>query len=194
MPPKAKFTKEEVISTAFEIVKENGFEALTARYLGKRLGSSARPIFTVFDGMDEVESGVVERAKSLYNDYVAKGLADAMPFKGVGTQYIKFAVDYPKLFQLLFMAKYDDKRVDGILPVLDDNYREILGAVQNQYVLKRESALRLYRHLWIYTHGIATLCATKTCAFSEEEISGMMTDVFVSLLKRIKEEESYDRN
>lgn len=33
MPPKAKFTKEEVISTALEMVKENGIEVLTARAL-----------------------------------------------------------------------------------------------------------------------------------------------------------------
>ena len=47
MPPKAKFTKEEITEAALNIVQTNGFEALTARELGTRLGSSARPIFTV---------------------------------------------------------------------------------------------------------------------------------------------------
>ena len=48
MPPKAKFTREEIVEAAFSIVKADGFEALTSRALGTRLGSSARPIFTVF--------------------------------------------------------------------------------------------------------------------------------------------------
>ena len=55
MPPKAKFTREEVISAALEIVRANGEEALTARSLGEKLGSSARPVFTLFDSMEEIK-------------------------------------------------------------------------------------------------------------------------------------------
>ena len=54
MPPKAKFKKNEIIETALNIVRTRGFEALTARSLGAELGSSARPIFTVFQSMDEL--------------------------------------------------------------------------------------------------------------------------------------------
>ena len=48
MPPKAKFTKAEIIEAALNIVRADGYEALTSRALGTYLGSSARPIFTVF--------------------------------------------------------------------------------------------------------------------------------------------------
>ena len=48
MPSKAKFTKEEIVKAALNIVRTDGFEALTSRALGIQLGSSARPIFTVF--------------------------------------------------------------------------------------------------------------------------------------------------
>ena len=34
MPPKPKFTKEEVAAAALEIVKQDGVAALTARNLG----------------------------------------------------------------------------------------------------------------------------------------------------------------
>lgn len=54
VPPKAKFTKDEIVSAGLEIVRRDGLEALTARELGNALGSSARPIFTVFNNMDEV--------------------------------------------------------------------------------------------------------------------------------------------
>ena len=46
MPPKPKFTKEEVVEVALKLVSERGIEALTARDLGLQLGSLARPIFT----------------------------------------------------------------------------------------------------------------------------------------------------
>ena len=40
MPPKPKFTVEEVLDAALAIVRESGEEALTARSLGTALNSS----------------------------------------------------------------------------------------------------------------------------------------------------------
>lgn len=76
MPPKAKFTREEIIETAFQLARSDGLEKITARELGKRLGSSARPIFTVFESMEEVKAEVIARAKELYKQYVKKGLQE----------------------------------------------------------------------------------------------------------------------
>ena len=58
MPPKAKFTREEIVQAALGIVREDGIQALTARALGAKLGSSARPIFTIFQSMEEVQQEV----------------------------------------------------------------------------------------------------------------------------------------
>lgn len=188
MPPKAKFTKEEITEAALNIVQTNGFEALTSRELGTRLGSSARPIFTVFKNMDEVQQAVIQSAKTVYKEYVNKGLKEEHPFKGVGTQYILFSVHEPKLFQLLFMTEQSQKPdLSGILPLIEESYEEILLSLQEEYEINEHLAEKLYHHLWIYTHGIATLCATKTCCFTGVEISSMITEVFMSLLKNIKE-------
>lgn len=188
MPPKAKFTKEEIIKAALEIVRSEGFSALTARALGAKLSSSARPIFTVFRSMEEVQQAVVDEAKSLYKEYIQRGLSDTPAFKGVGTQYILFSVNEPKLFQLLFMKEHNDvPELSAVLPIIDENYDEILSSVKDGYGLTRETAEKLYRHLWIYTHGIAALCATKMCRFTGEEISSMMTEVFIGLLNSLKQ-------
>lgn len=184
MPPKAKFSREEIVEGALAVVRAGGVEALTSRALGEKLESSARPIFTVFRNMDEVWQAVVNAAKGLYREYVQRGLAEKPAFKGVGTQYILFSVDEPKLFQLLFMTEQRQvPELTKVLPMIDENYEQILLSVQEGYGVDQAFAEKLYRHLWIYTHGIATLCATGMCCFTGEEISGMMTEVFVSLLK-----------
>lgn len=158
MPPKAKFTKEQIIEAAFHIVKTEGFEALTSRELGTRLGSSARPIFTVFQNMEEVQQAVMEAAKTLYKEYVHKGLKSEHPFKGVGTQYILFAVEEPRLFQLLFMTGQPQiPDLSGVLPLIEESYGEILLSIQKDYGIGEPFAQKLYRHLWIYTHGIAEI-------------------------------------
>ncbi len=188
MPPKAKFTRDEIIQTGLDIVRENGMEALSARSLGTKLGSSARPIFTVFQSMEEVQEEVKKSAKSLYAGYVKKGLGQELAFKGVGAQYILFAMQEPKLFQLLFMTEQKEAPVvASILSKLDDNYEEILLSVQNGYNLSEDKAEQLYRHLWIYTHGIAVLCATNMCIFTAEEINKMIVQVFRGMLKEIEQ-------
>ena len=193
MPPKAKFTKSEIIEAALNIVRTDGYEALTSRALGTCLGSSARPIFTVFKNMEEVQQSMIGAAKALYREYVNKGLAAAHPFKGVGMQYILFSVNESKLFQLLFMREQKQiPDLSGVLPLIDDSYEQILLSIQDEYKICKSSAKKLYHHLWIYTHGIASLCATKMCHFTDEEISTMITEVFMSILKKIKEEENND--
>lgn len=193
MPPRAKFTREEIIEAAFHIVKTDGFEVLTSRALGTHLGSSARPIFTVFKNMDEVQQAVIGAAKTLYKEYVDKGLTREHPFKGVGTQYILFSIQEPKLFQLLFMTEQPNiPDLSGVLPLIEESYEKILLSIQNDYGISEYLAERLYHHLWIYTHGIATLCATKMCRFTSDEISSMITEVCTSILKNIKEYKNDD--
>lgn len=189
MPPKAKFTREEIIEAAFQIARSGGLDMITARELGKRLGSSARPIFTVFENMEEVKAAVVARAKGLYRQYVENGLKKTTAFKGVGIAYITFAIEEPKLFALLFMnagsvmdTGKEQTDVNAILPVIDASYEKILQSVQEPYGLEREAADRIYQHLWTYTHGIATMCATRLCSYTMEEIGDRMTEVFKSLM------------
>ena len=66
MPPKAKFSKEEIIKAAVNLVRTEGAQALTARALGTKLGVSSSPVFTFFQSMDEVRREVLESAKALY--------------------------------------------------------------------------------------------------------------------------------
>lgn len=193
MPPKAKFKREQITQAALEIIRRDGTGGLTARALAEQLGSSACPIFTVFESMDEVKRAAIESAKELYKGYVEKGLTESPAFKGVGKQYIHFAIDEPKLFQLLFMTEQESiPDLENVLPFIDESYDEIFTSITKEYGVTNAHAEGLYRHLWIYTHGIAALCATGVCRFAEQEISEMMTEVFVSLLKKVKEEESRD--
>jgi len=186
MPPKAKFTKKQIVEAGLDIVRNNGIEYLTARALSKKLNSSACPIFTVFQNMEEVQMEVKKSAKELYDEYIKEGLKQTPAFRGVGMQYIIFAIKEPKLFQLLFMTEQkSNPKVNNVLPIIDDNYEEILASVQNGYKLSKSNAEKIYQHLWIYTHGIASLCATNTCKFSAEEIGRLISEIFKGILKEI---------
>lgn len=189
MPPRAKFTREEIIKAALCIVEGEGFDCLTARSLAVKLGSSPRPIFTVFESMEEVQGEVISCARRIYEHYEDEGMDGEHAFKGSGTGYIRFAAEHPKLFQLLFMKEQPSiPNIDSVLISIDNYYEKILNSIQSEYGFGRETAKDIYLHMWIYSHGIATLIATKVCSFSEEEISEMLTDVCAGIIRKYKSE------
>lgn len=187
MPPKPKFTKEEIIAAALELVSQNGIEALTSRDLGKKLGSSARPIFTVFKGMEEVQQEVKRAAMARFDRFAEKAVDYTPAFKQFGMQMVLFANEEPKLFQLLFMTENREaKSFDQVLFDLGTTGQLCIDVIMNDYGLNRPNAILLFRHLWIHTFGIGALCASGTCRFSEAEVNEMLGQDFMAMLMLIK--------
>lgn len=187
MPPKAKFTKKEIIATALNIVKEQGIEALTARSLAKELGSSARPIFTVFASMEEVQAEVRNAAMKVFEAYAEIAGEYTPVFKQIGIQMIQFANREPKLFQLLYMREHNDSKCfEEHLKYLGDTGELCLTVLEREYGLTRKEALALFKQVWIFTYGVCVLCATGACRFKEAEIQEMLSREFVSMLVLIK--------
>lgn len=183
MPPKAKCSREQIIRTAFQIVRRSGMSALSARSLAKALGTSTGPVFTCFDSLEEVQTQVVHMAKQLYAGYIQDGLKQIHPFKGVGMNYIQFAKDEPELFKLLFMSGDETAPPTHFLPTYDDNAHLILDALKNQYGISHDGAKRLYNHMSVYAFGFASLYAQKIYMFTIDDISQMMSELFPALLQ-----------
>lgn len=185
MPPKPKYTKEELVRVALELARESGMEAVVARNLGDKLGVAPSTIFTHFESVEEIRQAVLETARKLYNGYVEEGLRMTPPMKGFGMQYIRFAMEEHNLFMLLFMEKREGvKMVDFI--VNEGHYERIIQAAQTDFSLEREQAERLYHNMFTYAHGIAAMSATGVCSFSMEEIAQMLGMTCRSLLMGMK--------
>lgn len=187
MPPKPKFTREEIIDAALKIAADKGMKALTSRELGAALGSSARPIFTVFKNMDEVLSEVRKAAFERFNDYAKKAENFTPAFKQVGVQMILFAIEQPKLYRILFMSdKIHAKSFEEVFENLGDVAVLCIDYIIKDYGLSYEDAMFLFKNTWIYTYGIGALIATGMCSFSQDEIQDMLSREFTSMLMLIK--------
>ena len=187
MPPKPKFTKEDIIAAALELVSQRGMDALTSRDLGAKLGSSARPIFTVFENMEQVQQQVRAAAMKLFESYALKAMVYPPAFKQVGMQMILFAVEEPKLYQLLFMS--EDSGAGSFAEVfarLGDLGPACVSVLQRDYKLTEEEAMELFQHVWIHTFGIGALCATGMCRFTEGQIIEMLGQDFLAMLFHVK--------
>ena len=176
-------------ATALALAKEEGIGNVTARKLAAKIGCSTQPIFRVYANMGELCGDINQKAAEVFSDYYENYESEVdTPFIHLGLAYIDFAKEESKLFQLLFMRKTSGNiGVNRILPEIDDNYTDILKSITDEYPVSADDAVILYRHLWIYSHGIATLCATSMCRFTEVEIGIMLTEVFKALLtERLK--------
>lgn len=88
MPPKPKFTREEIVASAVDLVSKKGIDYLTTRNLGEWMGSSARPIFTVFNSMDEVIREVRKAATEKFNSYIREIVNFTPAFKEAGVRMV----------------------------------------------------------------------------------------------------------
>jgi len=183
MPPKAKYTKEEIVDIAYEAVRQYGEDFLSARNLASRLGTSTAPIFTAFSSIEEVTRAVADKAKALYNSYISEGLSGELPFKGAGLKYIQFAKDEPQLFRMLFMRDETGEPFSHYFPSEDENESDVRGALERSYHIGEDRAKKIYNHLSVYAHGIAVLYAQGRCIFTDEDVNAMLTEVFSALTK-----------
>ena len=189
MPPKPKFTRDEIAAKALEIIRTQGNSEFTARKLGAALGVSSRPLFTAFKNMEEIRHAAREIAMREFEEFGANYSKDEIPFKKIGMNMIDYAINQPEMFKLIFMEESAKKRtindIMNNLGMLSDASLQIL---KENYGLDNEQAHALFEQVWVYTFGIASLCAMKVCNFTPEEISQRLTSVFMSTLEHIKKQ------
>lgn len=187
MPPKPKFTREEIAATAFQMIKEGGVSSLTARDLGSRMGTSARPIFTLFKNMEEVRQAARALAVEEFMDSIRDCRDYSPAFKRIGMMIVSYGIHEPELFKLLFLQEHP-KGTSFEQSLLDmDGMDEIcIQLVMQDYGLNRENAELLFQQMWTNSLGLGTMCATGMCDLSEAEIGRRLGIMFTSLMMFIQ--------
>lgn len=186
MPPKVKIAKEEIIRAAYEITRERGIDAVTAKSIALRLNCSTQPVYWVFETMENVRYAVILTAIKEYNTYLLTEIPGLPKYKATGWNYIRFAKDQPELFKLLYMTgRQEDTAISD--SSLDENKDYIISLITREYGLTQKDANDLYVNMWLFSHGIAAMIATKTVKFVDSDISRMLTDAFLGMLRNIEE-------
>ncbi len=187
MPPKAKYSREEIINIAFEMARKKGIEAVVARELGKELGTSSSPIFTAFKNMAELHLEVRKVALREFESYVSDALNYTPAYKYVGMKMVEFAAREPKLFQLVYMREHDQSQsYVGLMDELGDTVDVCIRVIQKDYALSKEEAEVVFRQVWLHTFGICVLVAGRICHFTPQEISEMLSMEFKGVLMLVK--------
>ena len=186
MPPRVKFTKEEIVEAALRVTREGGIDSLTARSLAAELGASTRPMFTYFETVDELKHEVHEAAKGIYKTYIERGLAEPVPFLGVGQNTIRFAREEPELFRLLFLQKPDGAD-GGAAEALAFSQDLVRDSIMGIYKMDAYEADCYYRNLWLIAFSFCAMIAAGECPYTDEQLSAMFTEVSLAVCKAYKD-------
>lgn len=183
MPPKPKYTKEEIVAAAFELTREKGIDAVVAREVGKRLDTSSSPIFTIWNSMDELRAEVRELAKEKYIQYM-DGIFDYTPaFKEFGMRCVRFAADEPNLFRLLFLTKQEEHSpYTRFKQDFEGIFTSLMAEIENQFNLSKSQADELLSQMIIFANGIAAYMITDANSFSKESVSYRISQVCIGIV------------
>lgn len=187
MPPNVKITKEDIIASAVEIVREKGASALNARDISKKLGCSTQPIFSNFTCMKELEKAVIIEAEKIFDIFLEREIrsGEFPAYKASGMAYIRFADEECELFKLLYMRDRSNEEI----PESTVLYDSMTNKVSENTGLENGQAELFHLEMWGYVHGIATMTATGYLKLERNLISRSLTDVYEGLKHRFKEGE-----
>ena len=172
MPKKPTTTKEAMIEGAFQLIREQGHEALTVRNLASFLGCSTQPIMYQFPNTDTLRDLTYQKADAYHSAYILA----AGDLLEIGLRYIRFAEEEPQLFRFLFQSG----RFSGLS--LEDLIRApevagILSAVSAEEALTPEDAAAFFEPLAAVVHGYASLIANNAMKYDPDAIRNALITI-----------------
>lgn len=153
MPPKFKFTKDEIIESAFTIVRCKGWNALSTRSLAAELGTSSRPIYSFFNSAKELEEEIVKKAVDLLHAYMTRETT-GNPWHDHGIGYVLFAMEE----RFLFRSITDEAHITLFKEYGDaiwDTLTESLSTYPPFQGLTSDQIYQIQMQRWLFAHGLA---------------------------------------
>ncbi len=172
-PKKTTFTRDSVLFAALEVVRGQGWDALTARGVAQRLGASVAPVYSAFGSMENLMRATLKEIHRFLQEYTSKSYSE-IPFLNIGTGIISFARDEPLLFQALFQTRH------GFQDIVEEVNSSILSWMRADAqlgLLTEESRARLYDNIGYYTMGLAAAVAAGRVTVSAEDIVRLLKDM-----------------
>lgn len=196
MPPKPKFTREQLVDAAYDLVKEQGVEALVARELAKRLNTTTTPIFTFFHSMDELRAEVYSLAVERITVYLRESFNYVPTFKEFGIRWVRIARYEPHLYSLLFLQSGVKRCKNGLLTEdFLDVYTDIKTSIVETFGINSDEAEELFDVMSVYAQGLASMFALGYDIMTEEEFDILVTKLVLSYVAGCKiKADNFDLN
>ncbi len=185
MPPIKKFQREEIIDTAYRIVEKEGFNAINARKIAKELGGSVQPIYHNFSTMEELNKEIFDKIYLKYQKTMQQAIDKEHPYLAKGMAYVKFARVYPEFYKIIFMQE-SKMNLEEFIEADIETTKDVMESIIKKFDISKADLKDFHIKIWIFTHGLACLVATKTVNFSDDEVRKFLLDTVQQMFRGYK--------
>jgi AcrR family transcriptional regulator len=157
--------RRALLDEALSMIRAEGVNGLTLRDIGSRLGVSRSALYRHFaDKRDLLMAVATEGFRSLRQQLVTaweEGGRGRVAFQAMGAAYIRFAVDNPSHYRVMFGGFVEPQaqnselatEASGAFQALVD----ALAVLQHQGIVRDDNTLLMARFVWSVVHGVAML-------------------------------------
>ena len=181
MPAVKKVSKDDIIDAAIDVLRDDGFSAINARSVAKKIGCSTQPIYFSFKNMEELKSALTERAIGLHAQHVRDSLkahaGNDSRYSSYGMGFVKFAAEEKQLFRWLYLEgrQLGSYQNDVLLP-------EVIAVIMDEFGYSEEIARRFHQDMIYFSYGLAILANTDHLHLTELELREAFRREFRALI------------
>jgi len=185
--PKAKITRDMVIDAAFAVARAEGVENVNARTVAQKLGCSTQPVMYHFATIGALKRAVYEKTDRFHTEYLMDTGQAENPSLEMGLNYIRFGMEEPHLFRLLFQSGLVPE--NSVPQMMDaESLGPVLDAMGPAMKLDREQTKKAFLFLSLFVHGYASILANNALTYDEETIKAHLLNAFRGAVLAAKEE------
>jgi AcrR family transcriptional regulator len=100
--------KKDILNAAKELFMKKGYEATSIRNIAEKIEYSPATVYLYYTDKDEIMHAVHQEGFKILVEYFTPLHSIAHPFerlKALGHAYIKFSLDQPEMYKLIFVMK-----------------------------------------------------------------------------------------
>lgn len=181
MPAVRKVSKEQIIDAAVDVLRDDGFFAINARSVAKKLGCSTQPIYFSFRNMEELKAALTERAIQMHTQRVRDSLriheGNDSRYSSYGMGFVKFAAEEKQLFRWLYLEG------EQLGPYQNDVLTsEVISVITEEFGYEEDVARRFHQDMVYFTYGLAILANTDHLHLTEAELREAFRREFRALI------------
>jgi len=170
MPPKAKVTREMIISAAFGIARREGIESVSARSVSRELDCSTQPIMYNFPTAGNLRKAVVKKTDEFFMQYImdVKNRFE-LPVIEIAVSYVRFAAEEPNLFKCFFHS--GSFSVETVRDMIGNAVlKPMLDSLASTLKSDSEYAKEYFFARYLMVHGLANLVAEGSAEYNEDYV------------------------
>ena len=154
--------RRALLQEAVRVIQAQGVDMLTLRSVGERLGVSRTALYRHFtDKSALLEAVAAEGFRMLRMQLLAAwGAGGAEEFTAMGIAYVRFAVDNPSHYRVMFGGLVRGHTDEALAEEATGAFQALVDAIvvlQRSGELRADDPLQMARFIWALVHGIAML-------------------------------------